>query len=132
MVVSVYVHSLQSMVVAPTKKYVWSSVWSSAQRAGGRTCRMAKPFGVSVCVYRIRPVFKDLFLFLKSHIWHGLKLVTELGLRKGFCSSLPCARVRLCCTLRRIMQPLLCSSSSILRTEVAVLWRPFQKSSLVS
>ena len=45
---------------------------------------MAKPFGVSVCVYRIRPVFKDLFLFLKSHIWHGLKLVTELGLRKGF------------------------------------------------
>jgi len=28
-VVSVYVHSFQSMVVAP-KKYVWSNVWSSA------------------------------------------------------------------------------------------------------
>ena len=65
---------------------------------------MAKPFGVLVCVYRIRPVLKDLFLFLKSHIWHGLKLVTELGMRKGLCSSLPCARVGLCCTLRRIMQ----------------------------
>jgi len=38
------------------------------------------------------------------HIWHGPKLVTELGMRKGLCSSLPCARVRLCCTLRRIMQ----------------------------
>ena len=86
MVVSVYVHSLQSMVVAPTKKYVWSSVWSSAQRAGGRTCRMANPFGLFVCVYRIRPVLKDLFLFLKSHNWHGPKLVTELGMQcaRGF------------------------------------------------
>jgi hypothetical protein len=66
---------------------------------------MAKPFGVFVCVYRICPVLKDLFLFLKSHIWHGPKLVTELGMRKGLCSSsLPCARVGLCCTLRRIMQ----------------------------
>jgi hypothetical protein len=63
---------------------------------------MAKPFGVFVCVYRIRPVFKDLFLFLKSHIWHGPKLFNELGMRKGLCSSLQC--VRLCCTLRRIMQ----------------------------
>ena len=69
-VVSVYVHYFQSMVVAP-KKYVWSTVWSSAQRACGRPCRMAKPFGVLVCVYRVRPVLKDLFLFLKSHIWHG-------------------------------------------------------------
>jgi len=43
-------------------------------------------------------------LFLKSHIWHGPKLVTELGMRKGLCSSLPCARVVLCCSLRRIMQ----------------------------
>ena len=66
----VYVHSLQSMAVAP-KKYVWSTVWSSARRAGGRACRMAKPFGVFVRVYRIRPVLKDLFLFLTSHIWHG-------------------------------------------------------------
>jgi hypothetical protein len=63
---------------------------------------MAKPFGVFVYVYRIHPVLKD--LFLKSHIWHGPKLVTELGMRKGLCSSLPCARVGLCCTLRRIMQ----------------------------
>jgi len=44
---------------------------------------MAKPFGVFVCVYRIRPVLKDLFLFLKSHIWHGPKCVTELGMSKG-------------------------------------------------
>jgi len=64
---------------------------------------MAKPFGVFVCVYRIRPVLKDLFLFLKSHIWHGPKLVTELGMRKGLCSSLPCVRVKLCRTLRPIM-----------------------------
>ena len=68
---------------------------------------MAKPFGGFVCVYRIRPVLKDLFLFLKSHIWHGPKFVTKLGMRKGLCSSLSCARVRLCCTLRRIMQFLL-------------------------
>jgi hypothetical protein len=97
-VVSVYVHSLQSMVVAP-KKYVWSTVWSSAQRAGGRTCRMAKPFGVFVCVYRTRPILKDLFLFLKSYIWHGPKLVTELGMSKGLCISLLCVRVGLCCTI---------------------------------
>jgi hypothetical protein len=32
---------------------------------------MAKPFGVLVCVSRVRPVRKDLFLLLKSHIWHG-------------------------------------------------------------
>jgi len=63
-----------------------------------------KAFGVFVCVYRIRLVLKDLFLFLKSYIWHGPKLVTGLGMRKGLCSSLPCARVGLCCTLRRIMQ----------------------------
>ena len=63
---------------------------------------MAKPFGVLVCVYRIRPVLKDLFLFLKSHIWHGPKLVTELS--KGLCSSLLCVRVGLCCTLGLIMQ----------------------------
>ena len=36
---------------------------------------MAKPFGVFVSVYHIRPVLKDLFLFLKSHIWHGPKLL---------------------------------------------------------
>jgi len=41
----------------------------------------------------IRPVLKDLFLLLESHIWHGPKLVTELGICKGLCSSLPCARV---------------------------------------
>jgi hypothetical protein len=67
---------------------------------------MAKPFGVLVCVYCIRPVLKDLFLFLKSHIWHGPKPVTKLGMRKELCSNLPCARVGLCCTLRRIMQSL--------------------------
>ena len=44
---------------------------------------MAKPFGVFVCVHRTRPVLKDLFLFLKSHIWHGPKLVSELGMRKA-------------------------------------------------
>ena len=60
MVVSVYVHSFQSMVVAP-KKYVWSTVLSSAKRACGRPCAMAKPFGVLVCVYRVRPVLKVFF-----------------------------------------------------------------------
>jgi len=60
---------------------------------------MAKPFGVFVCVYRIRPVLKDLFLFLKSHIWHGPKIVTELGMRKQ--GALQCVRVGLCCTLRQ-------------------------------
>jgi hypothetical protein len=63
---------------------------------------MAKPFGVLVCVYRVRPVLKDLFLLLKSHIWHGPKCVTESG--KGLCIRLLCVRVGLCCTLRRIMQ----------------------------
>ena len=101
-VVSVYVHSLQSMVVAP-KKYVWSTVWSSAQGAGGRTCHVATPFGVFVCVYCIRPMFTNLFLFLKSHIWLGPKFVTELGMSKGLCNRLLCVRVGLCCTLRRIM-----------------------------
>jgi len=73
------------------------------QVAGPVVWLMAKPFGVFACVYRIHPVLKDLFLFLKSHSWHGPKLVTELGMRKGLCSSLPCARVGLCCTLRRII-----------------------------
>jgi len=63
---------------------------------------MDKPFDVFVCVSY--PSCKDLFLYLKSHIWHSPKLVTELGMRKGLCSSLPCVRVGLCCTLRRIMQ----------------------------
>jgi hypothetical protein len=40
---------------------------------------MAKPFGVLVCVYRVRPVLEDLFLLLKSHIWHGPECVTEQG-----------------------------------------------------
>ena len=66
---------------------------------------MAKSFGVFVCVYYNRPVLKDLFLFLKSHIWHGPKLA-ELGMRRGLCNCLPCARVGLCCTLRRMMQSL--------------------------
>ena len=101
MVVSVYVHSFQSMVVAP-KKYVWSTV--SSQRACGRPCRMAKPFGVLVCVYRVHPVLKDLFLLLKSHIWHGPECVTELSMSKGLCIRLLYVRVGLCCTLRRIMQ----------------------------
>ena len=80
MVVSVYVHSFQSMVVAP-KKYVWSTV--SSQRACGRPCRMAKPFGVLVCVYRVHPVLKDLFHLLKSRIWHGPDCVTELDMSKA-------------------------------------------------
>ena len=63
---------------------------------------MAKPFGVFVYVYRIHPVLKD--LFLKSHIWHGPKLVTELGMHKGLCVKLLCVVVELYCTLRRIMQ----------------------------
>jgi hypothetical protein len=62
---------------------------------------MAEPFGVFVCVYRVRPIFMNLFLFLKSHIWHGLKFVTELS--KGLCIRLLCVRVGLCCTLRHVM-----------------------------
>ena len=71
---------------------------------------MAKPFGVLVSVYHVRPVLKDLFLLLKSHIWHGPGCVTELGmdqdvlLSKGLCTRLLCVRVGLCCTLWRIMQ----------------------------
>jgi hypothetical protein len=65
---------------------------------------MAKPFGVLVCVYRVRPVLKDLFLFLESHIWHGPECVTGLGMSKGLCIRLLCVRVGLCCTLGRIMQ----------------------------
>ena len=65
---------------------------------------MAEPFGVFVCVYRVRPVLQDLFLLLKSHIWHGPECVTDLGMSKGLCIRLLCVRVGLCCTLRRIMQ----------------------------
>jgi len=36
-------------------------------------------FWCIVCVYRIRPVLKDLFLFLKSHIRHVPECVTEQG-----------------------------------------------------
>jgi hypothetical protein len=68
----------------------------------GRPCRMAKPFGVLVCVYRVRPVLKELFLLHESHIWHGPECVTELG--KGLCIRLLCMKVGLCCTLGRIMQ----------------------------
>jgi len=39
-----------------------------------------------------------------SHIWHGPKFVTELGLSKGLCIRLLCVRVGLCCALGRIMQ----------------------------
>ena len=49
---------------------------------------MAEPFGVFVCVYRVRPVLQDLFLLLKSHIWHGPECVTELGMSKGLCIRL--------------------------------------------
>ena len=63
---------------------------------------MAKPFGVLVCVYRVRPVLKDLFLFLDSHTWHGPECVTELS--KGLCTRLLCVRVGVCCMLGRIMQ----------------------------
>jgi hypothetical protein len=59
---------------------------------------------VLVCVYCVRPVLKDLFLFLKSHIWHGPKFVTELGMSKGLCRRLLCVRFELCCALRRVMQ----------------------------
>jgi len=44
---------------------------------------MAKPFGVLVCVYRFRPVLKDLFHLLKSRIWHGPDCVTELDMSKA-------------------------------------------------
>jgi len=51
---------------------------------------------LSVCIvsvlYLVRTCSCSL---LKSHIWHGPKLVTELGMRKGLCSSLPCVRVGL-------------------------------------
>jgi hypothetical protein len=57
---------------------------------------VAKPFGVFVCVYCIRPIFEN--LFLKSHIWHGLECVTELGMSKGPRIKLLCMRVGLCCT----------------------------------
>jgi hypothetical protein len=63
---------------------------------------MTKPFGVLVCVYRVRPVLKDLFLLLKSHIWHGPECITELS--KGLCTRLLRVRVGLCCTLGRIIQ----------------------------
>jgi len=65
---------------------------------------VTKPFGVLVCVYRVRPVLKDLFLLLKSHIWHGPECITELGMSKGLCIRLLCVRVGLCCTLGRITQ----------------------------
>ena len=58
-----------------------------------------KAFGVFVCVYRIRLVLKDLFLFLKSYIWHG----PELLLSKGLCIRLLFVRVGLCYALRRVM-----------------------------
>jgi len=54
---------------------------------------MAKPFGVLVCVNRIRPVLKDLSLLLKGHIWHGPESVTEF-LSKGLCTSWVAVRVR--------------------------------------
>jgi len=70
---------------------------------------MAKPFGVLVCVYhRIRPVLNNLFLLLKTHIWHGPEFVTELGMSKGLCIRLLCVRVGLCYTLGRISN--LCQS----------------------
>ena len=65
---------------------------------------MATPFGVFVCVYCIRPMFTNLFLFLKSHIWLGPKFVTELGMSKGLCIRLLCVKVGLCCALRRVTQ----------------------------
>ena len=65
---------------------------------------MATPFGVFVCVYRVRPIIMTSFLFLRSHIWHGPKFVTELSMSKGLCIRLLCVRVGLCCTLRRVMQ----------------------------
>ena len=64
-------------------------------QVAGSACRMTKPFGVFVCVYRVRPVLQDLFLLLKSHFWHGPECVTELSMSKGLCSSLPCVRVGL-------------------------------------
>ena len=63
---------------------------------------MAKPFGVLVCVYCVRPVLEDLFLLLNSHIWHEPECVTELS--KGLCIGLLCVRVVLCCTLGRSIQ----------------------------
>ena len=45
---------------------------------------MTKPFGVFVCIAFVLYLrLKGLFLFLKGHIWHGPKLVTELGMRKA-------------------------------------------------
>ena len=54
------------------------------QVAGPVVWLMAKPFGVFVCVYRIRPVLKNLFLFLKSHIWHGQNLLLNWACARGF------------------------------------------------
>lgn len=79
---------------------------------------MGIPFGVFVCaylsflyrVYRVISIFNNLFLFLKSHIRHGSKLVSELGmdqnlfLSKELCIRLLCVRVGPCCALRRVMQ----------------------------
>jgi len=56
---------------------------------------------VCFSVYFIRSIFKNLFLFLISHIWHGSSSVTELS--KGLCPRLLCVRVGLCCALRRVM-----------------------------
>ena len=41
---------------------------------------MTQSFCVFICVYRIRPILKNLFLFLKGHIWHGPDLIIEMGM----------------------------------------------------
>ena len=51
-----------------------------------------------VCLYVCIVSVQYLFLFLKSHVWHGPEFVTELGMSKGLCIRLLCVRVRLYCT----------------------------------
>ena len=58
---------------------------------------------LSVCIVFVL-YFRTCSCSLKVTFGMDQKLVTELGMRKGLCSSLPCAKVGLCCKLRRIMQ----------------------------
>ena len=58
---------------------------------------------LSVCIVFVL-YFRTCSCSLKVTFGMDQKLVTELGMRKGLCSSLPCAGAGLCCTLRRIMQ----------------------------
>jgi hypothetical protein len=48
---------------------------------------MAKPFDVFVCVYRIRTVLKDLFLFLKVTFGMDQNLLLNWAYARGFAAA---------------------------------------------